>query len=111
MSRLAPRPWLMIHGARDTYINPQIAEDLFALGDGPKELWLVPDAKHNRCRDREPESYAARLLDFVDRFAPRRPIPLTIKLESLLVPADADVRVEYSGKMKAPELVGDVVPR
>ncbi len=74
VARLAPRPWLAIHGQRDTYISPEIVEELIAHGDGPRELWLVPDAKHNRCREREPEAYAGRLLDFVDRYAPRRPI-------------------------------------
>jgi pimeloyl-ACP methyl ester carboxylesterase len=74
VARLAPRPWLAIHGQRDTYISPEIVEELFAHGDGPRELWLVPDAKHNRCREREPEAYAGRLLDFVDRYAPRRAI-------------------------------------
>ncbi len=58
VARLAPRPWLMIHGGRDTYIGPEIARELFARGNGPKELWLVPEAKHNRCRDCDPESYA-----------------------------------------------------
>jgi pimeloyl-ACP methyl ester carboxylesterase len=74
VARLAPRPWLAIHGQRDTYISPEIVEEVFEHGNGPRELWLVPDAKHNRCREREPEAYAGRLLDFVDRYAPRRPI-------------------------------------
>ncbi len=51
VARLAPRPWLMIHGQRDTYIGPEIAQDLFDHGKDPKELWLVPNAKHNRCRE------------------------------------------------------------
>ena len=51
VARLAPRPWLMIHGQRDTYIGPEIARTLFDRGENPKELWLVPDAKHNRCRE------------------------------------------------------------
>ena len=37
----APRPWLMIHGQRDTYIGPEIARHLFDHGQDPKELWLV----------------------------------------------------------------------
>jgi len=73
VARLAPRPWLMIHGQRDTYIGPQIAQTLFDYGKDPKELWLVPDAKHNRCRETDPESYATRLLSFLERFGPRRP--------------------------------------
>jgi pimeloyl-ACP methyl ester carboxylesterase len=77
VKRLGPRPWLMIHGERDTYIGPEIARALFDCGRGPKEFWLVPEAKHNRCREREPEAYAARILDFVDRFGPRSPITVT----------------------------------
>lgn len=74
VSRLAPRPWLMIHGARDVYIGPEIAQALFAYGDGPKEFWLVPDAKHNRCRQADPEAYAERVLAFLAAYAPRRPL-------------------------------------
>jgi uncharacterized protein len=72
-ARLAPRPWLMIHGERDSYISADIARQLFRRGKKFKELWLVPEAKHNRCRETDPEGYAARLLSFFERFAPRRP--------------------------------------
>jgi pimeloyl-ACP methyl ester carboxylesterase len=72
VSRLAPRPWLMIHGGKDAYIGPDIARTLFAEGGEPKELWIVPKAKHNRCREIAPDEYAARLRDFVARSAPRR---------------------------------------
>jgi fermentation-respiration switch protein FrsA (DUF1100 family) len=71
--RLAPRPWLLIHGERDTYISPDIARSLYShAGDG-KEIWLVPGAKHNRAREMAPEQqYAERLVDFFNRSAPRR---------------------------------------
>jgi pimeloyl-ACP methyl ester carboxylesterase len=82
-ARMCPRPWLMIHGQRDTYIGPQIAQALFACGNDPKELWLVPDAKHNRCRETDPEAYAARLMGFLDRFAPRRPVIEAMEMVSL----------------------------
>jgi pimeloyl-ACP methyl ester carboxylesterase len=74
VARLAPRPWLMIHGQRDAYVGPEVARGLFAAGNGPKELWEVPEAKHNRCRERDPEAYSARLLEFIRRFAPRPPV-------------------------------------
>jgi alpha-beta hydrolase superfamily lysophospholipase len=86
VARLAPRPWLMIHGLRDTYVNPEIVEALFRRANGPKDMWLVPDAKHNRCREREPEAYAGRLLDFIDRYAPRRPITEAPALDPAPVP-------------------------
>lgn len=84
VSRLAPRPWLMIHGLRDAYIGPEIARSLFAYGDGPKDLWLVSDAKHNRCRQTEPVAYAERVLAFLAAHAPRRPLART----PVAVPAD-----------------------
>lgn len=72
--RLSPRPWLAIHGAQDVYIGPEIARALFEHAREPKELWLVPAAKHNRCRECEPEAYAARITRFLKEHAPRRPI-------------------------------------
>jgi pimeloyl-ACP methyl ester carboxylesterase len=74
VARLAPRPWLMIHGERDTYIGPEIARNLFDQGDDPQELWLVPNAKHNRCRETAPDDYAEKVLSFLERYAPRRPL-------------------------------------
>ncbi|QEH33985.1 Alpha/beta hydrolase family protein [Aquisphaera giovannonii] len=69
--RLAPRPWLAIHGEKDTYIGPDIARNLFNRAGQPKELWIVPGAKHNRCREANPGAYAARQVDFLSRKAPR----------------------------------------
>ena len=72
--RLSPRPWLLIHGQRDNYIGPEIAQSFFDCAREPKEMWLVPEAKHNRCRECQPEAYAARIGDFLGRFSPRRPL-------------------------------------
>jgi pimeloyl-ACP methyl ester carboxylesterase len=69
--RLAPRPLLMIHGERDTYIGPAIARSLYDHAREPRELWIVPDAKHNRCRECRPEEYEARIARFVAQYAPR----------------------------------------
>jgi pimeloyl-ACP methyl ester carboxylesterase len=73
-ARLGPRPWLMIHGQKDAYIGPAIARSLYDRAREPKEMWLVPQAKHNRCRECQPEAYAARISSFLERFAPRRPV-------------------------------------
>jgi uncharacterized protein len=70
---LAPRPWLAIHGEKDAYIGPEIARGLFARAGGPKDLWIVPGAKHNRCREIEPDSYRERLEGFFRHYSPRRP--------------------------------------
>ena len=71
--RLGPRPWLLIHGEKDAYIPTNIARRLFAEArpDG-KEMWIVPKAKHNRCREIDPAAYRDRLCGFFRRIAPRR---------------------------------------
>ena len=90
-SRLSPRPWLMIHGQKDAYIGPEIAQALFDHGREPKEMWLVPGAKHNRCRECQPEDYAARVTSFLHRFGPRQAI------ESAAAEAPAG-RHEFAGE-------------
>jgi pimeloyl-ACP methyl ester carboxylesterase len=71
-ARLAPRPWLSIHGQKDAYIGVDIARGLFERAGEPKELWIVEGAKHNRCREKDPVAYLGRISSFVGRFAPRR---------------------------------------
>ena len=70
-SRISPRPLLMIHGEKDAYIGPAIAQTLFEEADEPKQLWIVPKAKHNRSRETQPEAYRERLNQFFLEYAPR----------------------------------------
>lgn len=72
VSRIAPRPWFMIHGERDVYIGPEIATELYQHAAAPKEAWIVPGAKHNRCREADEASYQERVTRFFLRNAPRR---------------------------------------
>jgi len=72
VARLAPRPWLAIHGQKDAYIGIAIAEKLFERAGEPKELCVVPQAKHNRCREKDPVAYKQHLVRFFERYAPRR---------------------------------------
>lgn len=94
---LGPRPWLLIHGEKDVYISPQIALGLFAHADEPKESWIVPQAKHNRCREIDPNTYRDRLVEFFTRFAPRQAPPSppradsTVAVETTVtIPEDAE---------------------
>jgi fermentation-respiration switch protein FrsA (DUF1100 family) len=56
----------MIHGEKDSYIVPEIAEQLFNRAREPKEFWLVPGAKHNAAIQVASESYGRRLVEFFD---------------------------------------------
>ena len=71
VAKLSPRPLMMIHGERDAYIGTDIARDLFNRAGEPKQLWLVPGAKHNRCREVDPDGYREHVNAFFRRFAPR----------------------------------------
>jgi pimeloyl-ACP methyl ester carboxylesterase len=78
VAQISPRPWLMIHGEKDAYILPKIAEDLFSRAREPKEKWIVPKAKHNRCLEVDPGAYQDLVAGFLQRYAPRRqlaPLP------------------------------------
>jgi pimeloyl-ACP methyl ester carboxylesterase len=67
LPRLAPRPWLMIHGEADTYIKPEMALALFEKARQPKEFWLVEGAKHNQALQVAGEEYRRRVLAFFEQ--------------------------------------------
>ena len=94
VARLAPRPWLMIHGGKDAYIGPEIARALFAHAGEPKDLWIVPGAKHNRCREVQPEAYRERVAGFLAQYGPRRPLPLSVPVPAIDVPVVDEPRID-----------------
>ncbi|GIW79691.1 MAG: hypothetical protein KatS3mg105_1498 [Gemmatales bacterium] len=64
MGSLSPRPLLMIHGAADNYIAPQIGQALFEAAKPPKEFWLVEGAKHNTSVHVAGDEYHRRVIEF-----------------------------------------------
>jgi pimeloyl-ACP methyl ester carboxylesterase len=64
LARLEGRPLLMIHGGADTYIKPEMAQELFRRAGSPKEFWLVEGAKHNQALHVAGEEYHRRVLAF-----------------------------------------------
>jgi dipeptidyl aminopeptidase/acylaminoacyl peptidase len=82
MPQLAPRPVLMIHGAADTYIKPDMARTLFDLVSGPRELWLVPQAKHNQALHVAGEDYRQRVLRFFERTLAEDEAPFPVRQEA-----------------------------
>jgi fermentation-respiration switch protein FrsA (DUF1100 family) len=80
LPRLAPRPWLMIHGGADTYIRAGMAQELFGRARQPKEMWLVPGAKHNQALQIASDEYRRRVLAFFEQHLasgrPQKPPPI-----------------------------------
>lgn len=67
------QPWLAIHGGGDTYIKPEMAAELVGYAKGPKELWVVPGAKHNQALATAGDEYRRRVLEFFDKHLAGRP--------------------------------------
>lgn len=68
---LRNRPVLLISGAQDNYVRPEIAQSLEeALGEDSSELWMVPKARHNGSRQTDQEEYDRRLSAFFSTLTP-----------------------------------------
>ena len=64
LREMQPRPILMIHGQRDSYIRVEDARRLYDDAPRPKELWIVEAAKHNQAVMAVPDEYARRTVTF-----------------------------------------------
>ena len=51
-----------------TYIKPEMAKALFERARGPKDLWVVPKAKHNQALNVAEDEYHRRLVAFFDQY-------------------------------------------
>ena len=58
-------PLLMIHGEADSYIDVAQARWLYGLAAEPKELWVVPGARHNQAAGVAAREYQQRILRFL----------------------------------------------
>jgi fermentation-respiration switch protein FrsA (DUF1100 family) len=45
-ARIAPIPFLVVHGDKDPYFPVEHAHQLYAAAREPKELWVVPGFGH-----------------------------------------------------------------
>jgi uncharacterized protein len=66
ISLISPRPILIIHGGRDSIVDPKDATLLYEAAKEPKELWLLPDADHCGAYFEDRKEYVIRVLDFFD---------------------------------------------
>lgn len=66
LAELSPRPLLLIAGADDDDTPVPVMQRLFAAAREPKELWVVPHARHGDVAAAAPAEYERRLLAFFD---------------------------------------------
>ena len=63
---ISPRPILIIHGGKDSIVDPKDASLLYAAAKEPKELWFLPDANHCGAYFEDRKAYVSKVLDFFD---------------------------------------------
>ncbi|NBO91881.1 MAG: hypothetical protein EBV06_06160 [Planctomycetia bacterium] len=73
VSQIGSRALLMIHGESDLYIKPSASKALYDRATGPRELWMVPGAKHNQALHVAESEYRRRVLAFFDRYLAELP--------------------------------------
>lgn len=64
VSKIAPRPLFIIHGRYDNLVPAAHARRLYREAGEPKSLWIVPDAKHDKCGEAGGFTYKQKLADF-----------------------------------------------
>lgn len=66
--KISPRPIFLIHGRYDNLVPAAQAKLLYKKAGEPKEIWLVPGAKHNQCAVVGGYEYKQRLADFFRKY-------------------------------------------
>ena len=57
-------PLLIVHGTEDDVVFVQDAYQLYVAAEGPKELWIIPDAGHGRAHQMLGDAYVERVAAF-----------------------------------------------
>jgi dipeptidyl aminopeptidase/acylaminoacyl peptidase len=76
IGRIAPRPVMLTHGTLDEIVPVRHAFTLFKAADEPKELWVVPGARHCGARDEDPEGYFLKVESFLRKALSRSDVLL-----------------------------------
>ena len=66
--KISPRPIFIIHGRYDNLVPAAQAKLLYKNAGEPKEIWLVPGAKHNQCAEVGGFEYKQRMSDFFRKY-------------------------------------------
>jgi dipeptidyl aminopeptidase/acylaminoacyl peptidase len=67
IGRIAPRPVFILGGEHDGLVPSFMAVQLFAAAGEPKELWIVPGARHADYEAVAADQYSMRVTDFFMR--------------------------------------------
>jgi fermentation-respiration switch protein FrsA (DUF1100 family) len=63
-------PLFLVHGEADTTIPPSYSQQVYGNANPPKELWLIPGARHDNMWDVGGEEYQNRIVAFFEQHLP-----------------------------------------
>ena len=66
--RTNQRPVLFFHGGKDTYVDPKNSRHNYTLCRAPKELVIIPKARHLCSPYVNPKLYRRKLLEFFAKY-------------------------------------------
>jgi fermentation-respiration switch protein FrsA (DUF1100 family) len=66
IAKIAPRPLLIIHGGKDSIVDPRDGPLLYGAAQEPKELWLLPNADHCGAYFEDRVAYVKKITEFFD---------------------------------------------
>jgi fermentation-respiration switch protein FrsA (DUF1100 family) len=90
IGRLAPRPILIIHGMKDTIVDPKDASLLYEAAGDPKELWLLPNVEHCGAYFEDRAVYVNKMVEFFDLHLKKARSPINLQQRSVEGPAGAE---------------------
>lgn len=61
-------PIFLLHGTEDNLIKYNYSEKVFSAANEPKQLWLIPGARHHDMMEVGGEEYRRRVTDFFERY-------------------------------------------
>jgi alpha-beta hydrolase superfamily lysophospholipase len=64
--RLVHVPIFILHGTADTLIRSSYSEQVFGNANPPRELWLIPGARHDNMEEIGGEEYRRRIVAFLE---------------------------------------------
>lgn len=61
-------PIFLLHGTEDNLIKYNYSEKVFDAANDPKDLWLIPGARHHDMMEVGGEEYTRRITDFFEKY-------------------------------------------
>lgn len=67
IEKVSPRPVFIIAGGEDQLMLLPTVQELYEKARPPKELWVVPGARHGKCREIAGTEYERRVTEFFEK--------------------------------------------